>query len=280
MAEYNCGACNDLRESAPNFVLNGVTNAICTSLENDTGFNTSNSNTNCDDMHDANDCLIGNLEDEVEAYDVCDWKDFIKKLIPNLYTVLKGLICWACGLSKRVAYLECVVEKLKVVKTMNIGEENVYYNHDWLEFRDTGASVQITGNAFVGYMTGSLRIKEGADGLWSKIQNGGNLIVGGYLLYEYRIKNSDFDVIRFWNTNLDESGTGVSVHAHVYCFQAGTHPLVDEGSGYRDDVVPDGYTYIQVRLVSVADWGRVTNAPHDFTLTGLIPYRLRLDADC
>lgn len=94
----NCSSCNDLRENAPEFVLNGVTDTVCTSLKNDTGFNPSNDTTDCDDLNDANDCLIGNMEDEVEAYDVCDWKEFMKRFIPNVYNVIKAMICAICGL--------------------------------------------------------------------------------------------------------------------------------------------------------------------------------------
>ena len=94
----NCSACNDLRETAPEFVQNGVTDTVCTSLKNDTGFNPSNDRTDCDDLNDANDCLIGNMEDEIEAYDICDWKTFMKTLIPNIYNVIKAIICAICGL--------------------------------------------------------------------------------------------------------------------------------------------------------------------------------------
>lgn len=94
----NCSACNDLRENAAEFVQNGVTDTVCTSLKNDTGFNPSNDRNDCTDLNDANDCLIGNAADELEAYDVCDWKEFMKNFIPNLYNVIKAMICAICGL--------------------------------------------------------------------------------------------------------------------------------------------------------------------------------------
>lgn len=94
----NCQACNDLQEKSSNFVLNGVTNAVCTSLKNNTGFNPSSGHKDCVDLEDANDCLIGNLENEINAYDVCDWKEFMRMFLGNIYNVIKAIICAICGL--------------------------------------------------------------------------------------------------------------------------------------------------------------------------------------
>lgn len=94
----SCKSCQDLRENAPEFVVNGVTSNVCTSLKNNTGLNPGNSNDDCEDTADAIDCLVTNMGDEVEAYDVCDWKDFMKKFIPNLSNVLHVLRCTMCGI--------------------------------------------------------------------------------------------------------------------------------------------------------------------------------------
>ncbi len=96
----DCSACSDLREFAPDFVQNGVTTRVCNSLKNDTGFNPSLTtlHTDCEDLDTANDCLIGMMAKEVEAYDVCDWKEFARKFIPNLHQLTKAEICAICGL--------------------------------------------------------------------------------------------------------------------------------------------------------------------------------------
>ncbi len=77
MATKNCSACNTLQEKSADFVQNGVTTTVCTSLKNDTGFSASNGNNDCTDLDLANDCLIGNMEDEIDAYEVCDWKTYM-----------------------------------------------------------------------------------------------------------------------------------------------------------------------------------------------------------
>ena len=100
MSNIDCGACNDLREYAPHFVQNGITDTECNSLKNDTGLNPSLATlqTDCEDLNDVNDCLVGRMDGELEAYEVCDWKKFMHKFIPNLYETIKGIICSICGL--------------------------------------------------------------------------------------------------------------------------------------------------------------------------------------
>lgn len=99
MSNINCDSCADLREYAPEFVQNGVTSRVSTSLKNNTGFNPSLSvlHENCEDLNDANDCLIGRLPQELAGYDVCEWKEFMSKLLPNQYEMLKALIASDCG---------------------------------------------------------------------------------------------------------------------------------------------------------------------------------------
>lgn len=111
MSTINCDACNELREYAPEFVQNGVTTNVATSLSNNTGFNPSLTVTHkdCEDLNDANDCLVGRMDQEIEAYEVCDWKKYMHKLVPNVYELLKAMIASICGLWIRV---ECLVEAL------------------------------------------------------------------------------------------------------------------------------------------------------------------------
>lgn len=97
MSQINCEACEDLKTYAPDFVANGVTKNVCTSLQNNTGLGANGSHTNCDDLDDANDCLVGQLSEEIDAYDTCEWKDYMKQFAPNVHTMLKAMICSDCG---------------------------------------------------------------------------------------------------------------------------------------------------------------------------------------
>lgn len=100
MSSINCSACTDLQEYAPEFTQNGVTTNVAASLANDTGFNPSlaATHTDCDDLNDANDCLVGRMDQEIEAYEMCDWKEFMHKFIPNVYEVIKAIIASICGM--------------------------------------------------------------------------------------------------------------------------------------------------------------------------------------
>lgn len=112
MANMNCSACEDVRQASPEIIVNGLTDDICTSLANNTGLNPGDSNDDCTDLHNLNDCLVGNMAAEVDSYDVCDWKTFMKKFIPNVWTTLKAIICAICGLWSRISQIDSMCQSL------------------------------------------------------------------------------------------------------------------------------------------------------------------------
>ena len=95
----HCTACEELKRNAPNFILNGITERECESLQNDTGLNNQLSvlRNNCEDLNDMLDCLVGALHETLPAYDVCNIKDYIDQLMTNLYSLQKAMICSKCG---------------------------------------------------------------------------------------------------------------------------------------------------------------------------------------
>lgn len=133
MANKNCSACDDLRQTAPNLVINGLGDTECASLQNNTGLSPSSGHDNCTDLKNLNDCLVGNMKEEVDSYGVCDWKDFMKKFIPNLWTTLKGVICAMCGIWSHISCLETKVSLITFAPTVRafrgggVGEEAVIY---------------------------------------------------------------------------------------------------------------------------------------------------------
>ena len=133
MAEMNCAACEELRQTSPEFIVNGLTDDICTSLQNNTGLNPSDDRDDCEDLHNLNDCLVGNMETEVDAYDVCDWKPFMKMFIPNLWTTLKAIICSICGLWSAMSG---ILDKINCV-------------YDGLEDLASGIGSTVGGQTFV-----------------------------------------------------------------------------------------------------------------------------------
>ena len=109
MVDYNCSACDELRQTDPNFVVNGITDTECASLANNTGLNPSSGNVDCEDLNAMNDCLVKNMETEINQYNVCSWKEYMKALVDNLWTMFKGIICAICGLWTKV---NCVYDGL------------------------------------------------------------------------------------------------------------------------------------------------------------------------
>lgn len=102
----NCDACNSIREIDPNLVMNGFGDDECASFKNNTGLVPNSGNNNETDLNNLNDCMIGNFSTELVKYDVCDWKAFMEKYMPNEYTLNKALICAIAGLWERVEELE------------------------------------------------------------------------------------------------------------------------------------------------------------------------------
>lgn len=112
MATHNCASCEEIRQISPEFVMNGITDDICTSLQNNTGISPSSGNDDCEDLNLLNDCLIDTMATEVNSYETCDWKKFMRLFIPNVWTMFKSLICAICGLWTNVA---CLRKKVDII---------------------------------------------------------------------------------------------------------------------------------------------------------------------
>lgn len=246
----NCKACDDLRTNAPNVLVNGVDATACNSLKNNTGFNPATSTDDCADLEDANDCLVGMMEEELDAYDVCDWKEYMAKFIPNVYTVLKGIICAICGLWKNVEKIWCWLNNITKAQNFAVTEKYI----EWAPGVDKNtvgtdlALPAITGNAYTGYITGSIQIAQS----WKDKYPNSALNHGGALLYEYRVKLDKHNLKRFWPCSMQENNAGNGLHAHMFRFKAGDTTYGYDG--YDDttgsSVVPDGWEYLQVRMTS------------------------------
>lgn len=139
-SNVDCSACTELKKNAGEFVERGVTSTVCNSLKNDTGLNPTLTtlHNDCEDLDTATDCMIGMMEKEIDSYDLCDWKDFMKKFINNLTQVLKAIICAICGLWTNVHNLwtkvNCVYNAIKnlvnILNSTTSGTSFVIYYRD------------------------------------------------------------------------------------------------------------------------------------------------------
>lgn len=130
-----CDSCDTLKNLSSAFWQNGVTTAVCNSLKNNTGINAnlSTPHTNCEDFEYMIDCMIGGITEQLDAYDACDLKDWIRMAMSNLYTLEKAYNCSLCGLWQRLEDLEETVRNLITgtyrYLTYGVDYTGKYYNN-------------------------------------------------------------------------------------------------------------------------------------------------------
>lgn len=199
----NCRACQDLKDNAPEFVVNGVTTNVCTSLKNNTGLNPGNSNDDCEDTADAIDCLVTNMADEVEAYDVCDWKDFMKKFIPNLSNVLHVIRCTVCGVWAKIKALEDKVTALIARVDKHDCEINYLFEGDSFSVgEDESAGSYVVAGKGVSYLTRKSKDFHTTDVRITYIGGGLSYIAGGLEFFpENFVEPSQTKVYNFDETD-------------------------------------------------------------------------------
>lgn len=248
-----CDSCEELRNKAPNFTINGIGDTEVQNLIDNKGL--AGNSDNCTDVNDMNDCLVGMMDREVDAYETCDWKVFMKRFIPNLWSVLKAIISWLCGINCRLDYLQNGA-------TFSIGENTKGDAYavagKGVTFLEPKAGEQHTSDLSLRYIAGGLisgggsyrfydsdftdqttvgnfdngstyRESESRKGNaeWGKADN--SFANGGELICEFRIKKSAYPQIkRLFNGFGQETGGG------AYHVQA----LVFDG-----DSIPDGQSH-------------------------------------
>lgn len=154
MAELNCTACEELKNEVPELIVNGFDSSMCASMKNDTGLKASSGDNDCTDLDKLNDCLIGNLESEVERYDTCDWKSFTKVFVDNLWTTLKAMICAICGIWTNIHSLWTTIRSFCITKSGNtISLTSNLGTHCSVTDSDTKYEISINGHTIT--LTGS-----------------------------------------------------------------------------------------------------------------------------
>ena len=325
-ANRSCTACRNLQEKAPDFVMNGVTETVDASLRNNTGLNPSSGNDDCTDLNDAADCLIGNMEDAVDAYAVCDWKPFMVDFIHNLWSVLKAIISAICGLWTRTEKNTCEIGTLFNGQTFYFGEdtegESKLVPGQGVDFSLRGSDAH-SSDVQLQYIAGGLLRVSGSLTTFIRpfydkngVQKSGNLqwrfavdqvddrikeINGGELLYEIRIKKSEYPQIKnIFNGHLCETN-GVRYSCRFVVFHEGKYAYGQHGwcdtstgapSGSTYDsghLVPNGWIYCQVRMLNqdglsvygIEDGNGNTVEGSKFTPSGYTGIRFNRDGiDC
>ena len=138
MLETDCLACTELRENVPELVVNGWQDEYCATMESDNGLGYGNND--CEDLNTMNNCLIGNMADEAQIAEVCDWRSFMSNFITNIWTVFKAIICAICGIWDQIWMLWENVERLWCILNYHSYGEELIISED-----DTGESYIVAG---------------------------------------------------------------------------------------------------------------------------------------
>ena len=326
----SCKACSDLQENAADFVMNGVTEDVKAALMNNEGFNVSSDSDDCTDLNDANDCLIGNMEDEVDAYEVCDWKTFMVDFIHNLWSMLGAIIASICGIWQKLEHTACVTDALVNGTTFAVGEDSTDGSYvaagKGVSFLGTGTEegkaqiqlvyiggglVRVQGN-IICYTedftdTGScVNFDLGSSERTTQARKGNTYLDntyhttvddinyrpailmtnGGELLYEIRILKSQYPALKTLYAGFGLSTGGGEYHVNFIPFSEGSFAYGQHGScdsngapahegDDRGHVVPEGYVYVQARMISITYLhGSTANDVHKYNPRGFMGIRL------
>lgn len=99
MAIDACEACNTLEDTSFDTAHNGIGDKECASLRKNFGLNSNNNplHDNCQDLSVMLDCMLGQLIADFDMYDICEWKEPFRRLVNNMYHLVKARDCGDCG---------------------------------------------------------------------------------------------------------------------------------------------------------------------------------------
>ena len=244
-----CAACEELREQDPNLIANGFTDENCTNLTEDKGL--TGESTDCEDLNMLNDCLIESMEDEAEISDVCDWREYMKKFVPNVWTVFKGLICAVCGLWTAVRSYRLTKVGNDIILTAFDGEHGRVTD-------DTGATYSLS-------KSGSTITLNGSDGSTSSVQDSNTTYGLTKTGNTIKLTGSDgsTDSVTDKDTTYDVSISGHTISLNGSDGSTDTVTVPDDNTTYSlsksgDDIVMTG---------SDGSRNAVTDANTTYTLT-------------
>lgn len=92
-----CAACEDLKVYAHDFLVHGVTDDVANGFYNNTGFIKNDKRKNCEDLQNANDCLIFGENEKASMYNQCDWQEACATITNNAGIMYELLIHSDCG---------------------------------------------------------------------------------------------------------------------------------------------------------------------------------------
>jgi len=153
-----CSACEDLKDYAPDFLINGVTDKTCNSLRKNTGVNSDLKvlHKNCEDLNDILNCLIGAHADVLPSVDICELKKWLTDLMENIKTFDKAMLCSHCGQWEEIEKIKTDIKNIRkwleglsgvyTWLTRGIDYELEFYNGYYTTANDVHIGVVDTGS--------------------------------------------------------------------------------------------------------------------------------------
>ena len=301
MAKDYCEACESLKTKDPSMIVNGFGDEECANLQADLGID--GESTDCEDLDMMNECLIGSMEAEAEIADSCNWRQWGKDLVNNVWTMNKAFICTMCGiwtnihdlwtnvkeLWKKVNKLLCIVDHMGSGVEFEIGEEEtdgsfVVAGKGVSFLKTDGSTGAHTSDVRLTYVGGGLVsvvaglnwytddfvdedycycFDEGGSQIMSKKNRLGNsqwnntsgttkpMPSGGELVFEIRIKKSKYPELSELFAGTAFPSGGGSYLINLTYFDEGEKAYGQSGSADTKHTVPQGWIYVQARMVSI-----------------------------
>lgn len=218
----NCQACQDLNSYAPNFLTNGVTQAICESLGKNTGLIASNNHINAEDMQDVIDCLVCGFKSKIDSYGLCAWDQAAKELVDNLCKIFTAYNCELAGIWIRLEELYQLILAIQsgnYTRMVKGRDYNIQFYNGWLTIDSDDNQ---TDDLYVGYIN--------ALGQWSiriQAQNGStnlvhrNMSAGGVNNVEMRHNTAPDDATKSIIYGIDFIGDFAALNNYTYIGASG-----------------------------------------------------------
>lgn len=259
----NCNACKEIMEKSSNLVVNGVTTTICNNVKSGKGiedctYTGSIDDKNCTDLNNANDCLIGNLTDELEAYEICDWKKFMRKFVPNTYNMFKLILCWLCGIWKKLLCINSSLQDIVSAPVVNFDENHVQYINGCKVWEDRAKGTKAYPNLVFSGTSYRFYCPVQFPKSWKDLE-GKSGADPGYGIMIVKIKKSELENAKI-NSVFSQASPFMNITSGTlvisFYAEGDTAYYTRFSDGEKVSItVPTDYVYGMVRLVNVNAWG-------------------------
>lgn len=107
-----CESCEALKDYAPDYLLNGVTEIECGNLQQNKGLTAQPTHDNYEDIQDIINCGVFGMDQMIQASSNCDWKEVMRKLSNNVANILSSINCGDLGQWEAIEALRELIQNI------------------------------------------------------------------------------------------------------------------------------------------------------------------------